>query len=501
MEIKITITGHDKPEEYTVVSDSPISFSQVMAQLGLNFHAPCGGTGRCLKCGIRFVYGASDITADDDRAFGCNKLRDGYRLGCKAVIKKDCSIEVANSLVADIAALATSEAYGEKAANISRSNLAIACDVGSTTIAMALVDLKSGHVLAERTAVNSQINYGADVMTRIKAACQGKDKELSSLIRRDLTSLGNKLAGNMDYPHKVICAGNTTMVHLAMDFPCGGLSHFPFVPYTLDGVNFVEKYKQIHIFPGIGAFVGGDIVAGLYYLDLPQKGGVSVFVDLGTNGEIVLFDGTKYYCASAAAGPALEGGNISCGMASIEGAISHVKITADGCSYETIGNRPAWGICGSGIIDALYELHQAGILDDGGLLAEEYMEGGYPLGDGLSISCEDIQQVLLAKSAICSGIEVLVAEAGLSIDDVDHLYVAGGLGAAASPEAVAGIGLIPQALLAKYEAVGNTSLLGAIKYACCADDEKIAAICSNSQVIELGGHSLFDRLFIENLFL
>ncbi len=494
MEIKIIITGRDEPEEYTVVSDSPISFRQAMAQLGLNLYTPCGGAGRCLKCGIRFVYGASEITKDDDRAFDCNRLRDGYRLGCKALLKKDCKIEVPHNLLADI--LLASTQLVEKP-----SDLAIACDVGSTTIAMAVVDLNDGKVVAERTAINSQINYGADVMTRIKAASQGKDKEMFSLIRRDLAALGMELVGNMDYPHKVICAGNTTMVHLAMDYPCGGLSHFPFVPYTLEAVDFVEKYRQIHIFPGIGAFVGGDIVSGLYYLDLPRINGVSVLVDMGTNAEIVLFDGRKYYCASAAAGPALEGGKISCGIASIEGAISHVNITDVGCCYETIGNKPACGICGSGIIDAIYELHKAGIIDDGGLLEEKYMDEGYPVADNIFITAEDIQQVLLAKSAICSGIEVLVSEAGLSIEDIDHLYVAGGLGAAARPEAVAGIGIIPQGLLSKYEAVGNTSLLGTIKYACSSDDAKIDAIISASQVVELGGNALFDRLFIENLFL
>lgn len=224
-------------------------------------------------------------------------------------------------------------------------------------------------------------------------------------------------------------------------------------------------------------------------------------MDMGTNAELVLFDGKTYYCASAAAGPALEGGNLSHGMASVKGAINHVYIENDVCTYSTIANAPAKGICGSGAIDLIYQLKKEGIIDTGGLLTDKYCQKGYPVAENIFLTGEDIQQVLLAKSAIASGIEVLLDAAGLKAADIAHLYVAGGLGAAARAESVAGIGLIPSELEDKYQAVGNTSLQGTIKYVLNPDDGAIANIIEASQLVELGGNSLFEKRFLENLYL
>ena len=154
-----------------------------------------------------------------------------------------------------------------------------------------------------------------------------------------------------------------------------------------------------------------------------------LLVDMGTNAEIVLFDGENYYCTSASAGPALEGASLSCGVASVRGAINHLSIDNGRCTYTTIGGEAPIGLCGSGVIDLIHQLKRNELIDSGGLLVEEYLEEGYPVADNIKITAEDIQQVLLAKSAIYSAITLLVKEANMSFDDINHLYVSGGLGA------------------------------------------------------------------------
>ena len=499
MEIKIVIGQGSSAVEYTLLADKSVSFTAAMRQLGLAFHAPCGGKGRCLKCGIRFLYGSSVVTDADTEAYERRELNNGYRLGCQAILTRDCKIEIPSHMVdqvdsADVARM-------EGLADFGQNKFALAVDVGSTTLAMAAVDVTTGQILAQGTRTNSQTAFGADVMTRIDAANHGQDKDLQQAVRQDLRDMALELVGPIKADYKVVAAGNTTMVHLAMDYPAQGLAQAPFVPYTLEALDFVERSKQVHVMPGISAFVGGDIVSGLYYLDLPAKEGPSLFIDMGTNAELVLFDGKTYYCASAAAGPALEGGNLSQGLASVKGAINHAYIEDGKCIYSTIANAPAQGICGSGAIDLVYQLRKEGIIDAGGLLSDEYSQKGYPVTEDIFLTGEDIQQILLAKSAIRSGIDLLLSQAGLSASDVAHLYVAGGLGAAARAESVAKIGIIPAELEDKYQAVGNTSLQGTIKYILSPNQEAIDAIIATAQTVELGGNSLFEEKFLENLYL
>ncbi len=501
MEIRIVITGPDTPKEYVLMSDEPISFVEAMKQLGLSFYRPCGGMVRCFSCAIKFAYGAPSITSYDEKGLDFSDIRAGWRIGCKCVITRSCKIEVPASLAAEITSVLADEVAND--AEIDKENIAIAVDIGSTTIAVAIVDIHTGTILKQRNITNSQLKYGADVMSRIKAAIDGEGSALKNCVAEDLHRLGEEIIGEDFLTHKVIFAGNTVMTHLMLGYPVDGMAQYPFVPYTLGPVKFVEKGRNIFFMPSISAFVGGDIVSGLFFLKKKgeKDGRVDdkfLLVDLGTNAELVLYDGEKYWCTSASAGPALEGASLSCGVASVRGAINHVSISGEKCNYTTIGGEAPIGICGSGIIDLVYELYRNKIIDDGGLLNDRYSDG-YPVTKDIILTGEDIQKVLLAKSAIFSAAQVLIDRAGMSIDSIDHLYVSGGLGATASVWAVSGIGLLHKGLISKFEAVGNSSLLGAIQYILHENEEELADIRSKAEVVILGNEPEFETLFLENL--
>ena len=497
MEIKIVIAGVEPQKEYVLMSDEPIRFVDAMEQLGLSFYRPCGGIGRCMSCAIRFVYGMPQMTSDDERALDFSEMRSGWRLGCKCVITRDCKIEVPATLASEITSVIADEVLEDE--DLSHRDIAIAVDIGSTTIAVAVIDMHTGKILRQRNCTNSQLKYGADVMSRVKAGIEGNGQELKECVRNDLSKLGESILGEDFFMHKIVFSGNTVMTHLFLGYPVDGLARYPFVPYTLDSVSFVEKSRNIFFMPGISAFVGGDIVSGLFYLKKKAKDDSFLLVDLGTNAEIVYYDKQTYYCTSASAGPALEGASLGCGVASVRGAINHLSINNGKCTYTTIGGEHPIGLCGSGVIDLVHELRRNNIIDEGGLLIDEYAANGYPVAENIVITGEDIQSVLLAKAAIRAAIEVLIAETGASYDIIDHLYVSGGLGASIGIWAASGIGIFPEELLGKFEAVGNSSLHGDIEYIIHGDKEMLESIKSNSKVVILNDNPEFERMFIDNL--
>ena len=497
MEIKIVIEGSEPQKEYVLLNSEPITFVEVMKQLGVSFYRPCGGIGKCLSCAVRFVYGAPEITHDDERALDFSEMRNGWRLGCKSLITKDCKIQVPASLVSEIISPEIQDIDNELP--VDKTNIAIAVDIGTTTIAVAVVDLRTGKILRQVNATNSQTKFGADVMTRIKAAIDGHSQELMDSVQSDLVQVGNKILGEDFQAHRIVFSANTTMTHLFLKYPVDGMATFPFVPYNTDSINFVTNYKDVFFMPAISAFIGGDIVSGLYYIKKKKNDEPFILADLGTNAELVLYDGEKYWCTSASAGPALEGANLSCGVASIRGAINHVQITSDKVKFTTIGGEKPIGICGSGIIDLIFELYRNGIIDDGGLLQDQYADTGYPVTENITITGEDIQQVLLAKSAIYSAIILLIKEAKMDMADIKHLYVSGGLGASIGVWSAAGINIFPKELIKKFESVGNSSLLGDIAYIQEPDQETLTAIKENSRIVYMAGNPEFEELFLENL--
>jgi uncharacterized 2Fe-2S/4Fe-4S cluster protein (DUF4445 family) len=303
---------------------------------------------------------------------------------------------------------------------------------------------------------------------------------------------------------KVIIAANTTMVHLLMEYSCAALGEYPFktehlgtIKTTFDNVT-KSKCKSIDtvIYGGISAFVGGDIVSGLYMCDFDRADKINMFIDLGTNGEMAIGNKEKIIVTSAAAGPAFEGGKISCGTGSVDGAICGIDLKTG--TVKTIGKKTPVGLCGTGIIELTAELAREKIIDETGLLSDEYFDGGYKVTDNIVFTQQDIRQVQMAKSAVRAGVEVLAKEYGASLSDIDTVYLAGGFGFGLSVEKAAVMGILPREFVGKTETLGNSSLGGCVKY-CSADDadDRIEHIKSISDELSLGNADGFEEMYLK----
>ncbi len=490
--------------------------------------APCGGAGRCGKCAvlIRETGPAKGDLLQDTEETGRSGMR--RELACRYIVDESCEVSLIGAQEENIKALGSIDSRPDKAFSedqaISGSEndsnpkepLAIAIDIGTTTLALALIEPKTGRIIDTHTAVNRQRRFGADVITRIEAASAGKAHVLRESICRDLAGgISALLSAHMVGPERLKCvaaAGNTTMLHLLMGYPTEGLGIYPFTAHTLklekhslgnvikDTADAcpVSELRELpfYLLPGFSVFVGADIVSGLYSLDLFNNTEPCAFIDLGTNGEMAVGNRDRLLVTSTAAGPAFEGGNIEYGIGSIPGAISSVSLsekpslpgaetTADhrggvGSSHkitvdiQTIGNKPPAGICGTGVIEAVAELLRAGLIDETGMLDEEYFDNGFPLASMPSdepekesciiLTQKDIREIQLAKSAIRAGFEVLLKRFGTDYNGISRLYIAGGFGYYLDVKKAAGIGMIPGELIDKAEAVGNSSLNGVIRF-------------------------------------
>ncbi|MCR5674255.1 MAG: ASKHA domain-containing protein [Lachnospiraceae bacterium] len=426
--------------------------------------------------------------------------------------------------------------------------IGIAIDIGTTTVAAATVTEK-GEILREAACANSGSAFGADVMSRIKAASEGGAQRIRACMCRDITGLITALIADQPIPGEsadlfrelpIVLAGNTTMLHLLNGYDCTGLGQYPYTPVSLareerraselfPGIPSSIGDARVIELPGISAFVGADIVAGLFATDalrIPETQ-TTLFLDLGTNGEMALIrsdpdaSGAKRIsvCATAA-GPVFEGAGIREGMRGEKGAIEEVVLipaspgdTGDHSvtsRCRTIDNASAAGICGSGVLEAVSELARLHLIDQNGLLAEPWFSDGFPLArrtDDTEIRLyqEDIRAVQLAKAAIRAGMETLPLACGIPAKQIDTVLVAGAFGKALPFSRLSPLGLFTPTLLSRCRAVGNTSLAGAAGVAKALlagpDREKAAydlldRIISCTQEIPLAGRQDFEACYL-----
>lgn len=304
------------------------------------------------------------------------------------------------------------------------------------------------------------------------------------------------------------------MGHLLMGYDCDTLGVYPFTPVNID---FIEgSFQEILgndlldastvLLPGISTYVGGDIVSGLLSLGFDSREQVCLLVDLGTNGEMALGNRDKIMVTSTAAGPAFEGGNISCGMGSVAGAICSVKIEDGTVSVKTIRDQAPVGLCGTGVVETVAELVKEEIVEDSGLLDEEYFEDGFPLakdpeGKEIVFTQQDVREIQLAKAAVRGGVETLLVRYGISYDDVHKVYLAGGFGYKLDTEKAIAIGMFPEEFQGKIEAIGNSSLAGAVEYLTEQDSrERIGKILSVSTEINLSADKDFNEFYMDSMF-
>ena len=375
---------------------------------------------------------------------GCRVLIDRFcKLGrcCECTVKnckrRQNSHEGAYSVVSDYAYI-PDNASG------------VFVDIGTTTIATAR--LKNGELKSFDTRRNPQYRIGADVLSRISAQALGKHDELIGLLRSGVNE-SVKAVGRTDE----ICyiSANTVMTNMYLGNDCRSLGVYPFTAPTLDA----QISDSEVILPCISGFIGADILSGLFMCDFHKNDDINLFIDLGTNTEIAIGNRYRIMTASAAGGPAFEGGGISCGTGSVEGAICSVSVV-DG-TVKTIGEKTPVGICGTGIVDLLAMMLKKGIMDSSGRLLKDEP---YCVCDGVSFTQSDIREIQTAKGAIRAGIELAVSRYGVNKSDIENVYIAGGFGKWLDIDNACSIGLLPESFKGKYKAVGNSSLGGAVKF-------------------------------------
>ncbi len=296
-----------------------------------------------------------------------------------------------------------------------------------------------------------------------------------------------------------------------MGYSCETLGVYPFKPVNIDTIqiSYQELFKDdsqdcpVVIYPGISTYVGGDIVAGLYALEFAKREKPAVLIDLGTNGEMAIGCRDRILTASTAAGPAFEGGNITCGTGSVPGAICGAVFQDGQMKVETInGARPS-GICGTGIIDVIYELKKAEIIDETGRMEEPYFAEGILLSEegGLRFYQKDVREIQLAKAAVRAGLETLAARYGISCGEVDRFYIAGGFGYKMNIHKAADIGLLPAECEDRIEAVGNSCLQGSVKYLLDPGAQKeTETLRAMAGELPLSNDKKFQELYMEYMY-
>ncbi len=362
----------------------------------------------------------------------------------------------------------------------------VAIDIGTTTIACYLFELVGGRQLAVAAGSNPQSTFGADVISRIGYVREQKkgSEELRRLVVDALNELITRMVREVgikrDAVYKVTVVGNPTMLHLFLGIDPLAIDHSPYVPVIQNGLTLraeevglaVFPFARVEILPAVSAYVGSDIVAGILYADMGTKDAIELFLDIGTNGEVVLAVGKKIFACSTAAGPAFEGASISQGMSAFDEAIHRVTIEDGKLSCSVIGGKEARGICGSGLLDAVAALREIGLIDSSGRLRRtehplssqiegEGTKARFLLSDGVYLTQKDIREVQLAKGAIRAGIEVMLEHASIDSGDIDRILVGGAFGSSLSPLSLLRTGLLPSIDVRRVISLGNTAGQGA----------------------------------------
>jgi len=451
--------------------DAPLLLSDALAVCGYAVPHPCGRRGACKKCTV-LVNG--------------NPV-----LACRTTIGEDAQV-----LLPDTEALVA--LAGEEETGRLTPQVCLCLDIGTTTLALALVSLDEKRIIRSITAPNPQRAFGADVISRIDHCMKHGPAELQKTLIDRLQEMIDQLRGEFSLSSVPVlyAAGNTTMLHLLFGVDCSSMGVSPYTPAFIDSHTSPAKaiglcgVNTVVSLPGIAAFVGADIVAGLEYTGLPDGDAHQLLLDLGTNAEIALISRDGILCTAAAAGPCFEGANISCGMSASAGAVCAVAEDG-GCTV--IGGGKATGLCATGLIDAVALGVRQEIIDETG-----YLEGDeLSICPCVSLTQKDIREFQLAKSAIRAAMECLIARAGITYADVSHLYVAGGFSAGLNVDNAAFVGLIPTQLKEAFCGVNNASLLGCVTRALSREESSLPL--SRAQYVDLSSDPLFTQLFMEHM--
>lgn len=495
------VTVKKNGDIYPIEGKEGETLVEILQHAGIYLNAVCGGRGTCGKCKVKITEG----------------LEPGIYLACKTVPNQACTVSLMDEdgfVVVTDSEISDETKSKEISWETRTESYGIGVDIGTTTIAMQLIELGSEKIVDTYTAINRQRAYGADVISRILASNEGKKEQLKQSILDDL-EMGVKelLIRNQVTMEVMGISGNTTMLHLLMGYSCETLGVYPFTPVNVNAIETDylglfgnDRYTcKVRILPGISTYVGGDITAGLLTCKFDRREKVSMLIDLGTNGEMAIGNKDRILVTSTAAGPAFEGGNIICGTGSIPGAISHAVYKDNRFEIETIGNKEATGICGTGVIDITYELLKHNLIDETGLLDDEFFEEGILLAKNeekeIRFYQKDVREIQLAKSAVRAGIETLLVDYGVSYDELDAIYIAGGFGYKIDIDKAVGIGLLPGACKEKMKAIGNSSLKGSILYLTEKDAKaRMEKIVETAEEVQLASSREFNDFYMQYMY-
>lgn len=503
--------------------------------------APCGGKGTCGKCKVTVTkpYYKEVLACQTKICDGMEIIVGGGTITGVGTDMNEAKVSASDEMVVLVDRKSDMQenpvsVYGNHSSN---AGTLAACDIGTTTVVCYLIDKETGQIIAVRSGANPQRSFGADVLSRIDAAARADDNDKANgglqMMQSQIVSLLNGFISDMltECGRTKVClfsvAGNTVMCHLLMGISPEKLGRAPFMPDEYFGREFnpldigLENCQTMIIFPAVSGFVGGDITAGM--METVNCNELTLYLDIGTNGEMALGKGDRYVCCATAAGPAFEGAQIEMGMPASRGAVDKVWLEGRRIKYSVIGNDRPVGLCGSGLIDALAILLKAGIIDENGTIlsgqelpilfrsyvfeleAEDAAQSSelslaVHIAPGVYISQEDIRKLQLAKGAIAAGIDILFKEYGCKPCDLDILTFAGGFGNYIDKASAAAIGLFPPELLDRAKEVGNAAGNGAVSAALSQEAwESALDISGKMRYIELASYPHFDEIYVEHM--
>ena len=514
-----------KNEDITIEVEKGTKLSECIRIANLSIETPCNCMGLCNKCKVKVIGEVSPPSVAEQNFI---LEEENIRLACITEVKGDVEVELINTSK-ELKTINSGDSIEVEVdnnildlASETTDILGVAIDIGTTGLSAYLVDLHSGKILNKISTLNPQTEFGSDVLSRIAFAINNErgTEILRDSIVNEVNNMVKKLVSNnyeVENIYRIMIAANTTMLHFFAAVNPSSIARAPYKATFLNKMDLasseigisINKEGIITLLPSASAYVGADILAGIVATDFYRKKNSSIFIDIGTNGEIVAISEGKMAATSTAAGPALEGMNISCGSRAEEGAIDSFSIDEEyNVSFTTIGNSKAKGICGSALIDiAAHMVEKEIILKSGRFnknlndkISDKVRDKKFYITEDIYISQKDIRQIQLAKGAIAAGMSMLLKEINIALEMVEEVVIAGAFGYHINAESIKTIGLIPKGFKGEITFVGNSSIEGA-RLALINKGilETIISFEDKIEVVELSTKDTFQDYFVEAL--
>jgi uncharacterized 2Fe-2S/4Fe-4S cluster protein (DUF4445 family) len=550
---KHPVTIHILPQGIQTIAPKGTLLSEILQKAGIALDTQCGGQGTCGRCIVHLLQGQCDLS-NTQGVVEKHPDKD-FILSCQAFVIEDIVVRVKENdkqaddesldsqklpdmpvpLPAHLTPLSCTRSIPLTPHRHPVANYGLACDVGTTTVVLSLLDLYSGQIVETVSAYNNQIKCGADVITRIIYSHKsGHLQELQQLVLGTIRHLIDKISNNKNMQAEEITAmvfsGNTTMMHLLLGFDPRHIREEPDTPpfKSMPSLTAGDLALPIHpkaplfFSPAVGSYVGGDITCGVLVTHLlPKENGIRLFIDIGTNGELVVMGDDWAVGCACSAGPAFEGVGIQCGMRATYGAIHTISIKkdADSLQYLTIGNQLPRGLCGSGLIDLVAGLFSRHIINRDGKFIEttamqrikrHHRKAHFVVVDAqdavfgkeIIITEHDIANLIRAKAAIFSAISLILKKLDLDVTRIEKIYIAGAFGSSLHITKAIEIGLFPDLPPERFQYLGNTSLYGAVLALLSSEHRKeLNDIAQSMTYIDLSSETGYMDEYMAALFL